>query len=355
MVFNRKTIASRVAAIALTGALAAGFAASAEAQRKVRWKMPSSFSSQLDVIGPAGIRIAEHVTRMSGGSFDLKFFEPNALVPPLQVFDAVSAGSVEAGYSAGGFYAGKIPAASFFSTVPFGPQTGEFLAWMKFGGGHELQDEIYAPFQVKAYPACSINAPEASGWFRKEIKSIDELKGLKMRFYGLGARVMEKFGVSTQLLAPGDIYPALELGTIDATELSMPSVDLKAGFHQVAKHYYFPGWQQQSTFHEILVNRKLYEELSDEHRTMLEVACGEAAVWSFGLAESKQFGALQEIKSKGVTIHTWPQSVTDQMEAKWKEVAAEESAKDATFKKVYESYANFRADYAIWREVGYLK
>jgi TRAP-type mannitol/chloroaromatic compound transport system substrate-binding protein len=123
----------------------------------------------------------------------------------------------------------------------------------------------------------------------------------------------------------------------------------------VAKHYYFPGWQQQSTFHEILVNRKLYEELSEEHRTMLEVACGEAAVWSFGLAESKQFGALQEIKSKGVTIHTWPQSVTDQMEAKWKEVAAEESAKDATFKKVYESYANFRADYAIWREVGYLK
>src|SRR5690606_25007446 len=142
-------------------------------------------------------------------------------------------GSVESGYSAGGFYAGKIPAATFFSTVPFGPQTGELLAWMKFGGGQELQDEIYSAFNVKAIPGCSINAPEAGGWFRREIKSIDDLKGLKMRFYGLGARVMEKFGVSTQLLAPGDIYPALELGTIDATELSMPSVDLKSGFHQV--------------------------------------------------------------------------------------------------------------------------
>jgi TRAP-type mannitol/chloroaromatic compound transport system substrate-binding protein len=353
--YRRKAVIRRVATLALAGAFAAGFAASAEAQRKVRWKMASSFSSQLDVIGPAGVRIAENVTKMSGGSFDVKFFEPNSLVPPLQVFDAVSAGSIELGYSAGGFYAGKIPAAAFFSTVPFGPQTGELLAWMKFGGGQELQDEIYAPFNVKGLPACSINAAEAAGWFRHEIKSVEELRGLKMRFYGLGARVMEKFGVSTQLLAPGDIYPALELGTIDAAELSMPSVDLKAGFFQVAKHYYFPGWQQQSTFQELIANKPLYDKLSDEHRTMLEVACGEAATWSFGLAESKQFGALEEIKAKGVTIHTWPQSVIDEIHAKWKEVAAEEAAKDATFKKVYDSYENFRAKYKIWREVGYLK
>jgi len=346
----------RLATLALAGALAAGLATAAEAQQKrLRWKMASSFSSQLDVIGPTGMRFAEKVTKMSGGGFEIKFFEPGAIVPALQVFDAASAGSIEIGYSAAPFFVGKIPAASFFGTVPFGPQTGEFLAWMKFGGGQELQDEAYAPFKIKGYPACNINAPEASGWFRKEIKSVDDLKGLKMRFAGLGAKVMEKFGVSTQLLAPGDIYPALELGTLDATELSMPSVDVKAGFHSVAKHYYFPGWHQQSTFQEILVHRPLHDELSEEHKTMLEVACGEAALWSFGLAESKQFGALQEIKAKGVTIHVWPPETLKAFEAKWKEVAAEESAKDPLFKKVYESYSNFRANYAIWREVGYLK
>jgi len=334
------------------GLLAAG---PAEAQKKVRWKMASAFSSTLDVIGPAGQRIAANVTKMSGGDFDLKFFEPNALVPPLQIFDSVAAGSVDAGYTAGGFHAGKIPAAAFFSTVPFGPQAGEYLAWMKFGGGQQIYEETYAGFGVKGLAGCSINAPEAAGWFRKEIKSVEDLKGLKMRFYGLGARVMEKFGISTQLLAPGDIYPALELGTIDAAELSMPSVDLAAGFHQVAKHYYFPGWQQQSTLHEIIFSKEKFESLSEEHRAMLESACGEAAVWSFALAESKQFAALKEIQSKGVTIHTWPPEYIKEVHAKWLEVASELAAKDAQFKKAYDSYNAFRENYAIWRNVGYLK
>jgi TRAP-type mannitol/chloroaromatic compound transport system substrate-binding protein len=301
------------------------------------------------------MRIAEHVTKMSGGSFDLKFFEPNALVPPLQVFDAVSAGSVEAGYSAGGFYAGKIPAASFFSTVPFGPQTGEFLAWMKFGGGHELQDEIYAPFQVKAYPACSINAPEASGWFRKEIKSIDELKGLKMRFYGLGARVMEKFGVSTQLLAPGDIYPALELGTIDATEFSMPVMDEGLGFHQVAKHYYFPGWHQQATIVEIVANKKAHDALPPLFQKILRVSCDYQTLYSFVEGDATQFGTLKRMKEKGVSLHIWPQEVLDRFKKAWEEVIAEETAKSADMKRIYDSYSKFRADYAIWKDAGYLK
>ena len=348
----KKLLLTAAAAAVGLAALGAGEAA---AQNKVRWKMHSSFTSKLAILGSGGKNIEKRTDELSGGAFEIKFFEPGAIVPALQVFDAVSAGSVEVGYSAAPFFVGKIPAASFFGTVPFGPQTGEFLAWMKFGGGQELQDELYAPFKIKGYPACNINAPEASGWFRKEIKSVDDLKGLKMRFAGLGAKVMEKFGVSTQLLAPGDIYPALELGTLDATELSMPSVDIKAGFFTVAKHYYFPGWHQQSTFQEILVHRPLHDALSEEHKTMLEVACGEAGLWSFGLAESKQFGALQEIKAKGVTIHVWPPETLKAFEAKWKEVATEESAKDPAFKKVYESYSNFRANYAIWRDVGYLK
>ena len=342
-------------AFGLAAALALGATSAAQAQKKVRWKMASSYAGSLDVIGPAGMKFADDVTKISGGAFEIKFFEPNALVPPLQVFDATSQGSIDAAYTAAGFHAGKIPAGVFFSTVPFGPQTGEYLAWMKFGGGKELHEEIYGQSGVKGFAGCSINAPEASGWFRKEIKTTDDLRGLKMRFYGLGAKVMEKFGVSTQLLAPGDIYPALELGTLDATELSMPSIDVKMGFHNVAKHYYFPGWHQQSSLQEVIVNKKGYDALAEEHKHLLDVACDANAAWSFALAESRQFAALQEIKAKGVNIHNWPPEFMKQLEAKWQEVIAEESAKDPVFKKVHESYAGFRKNYAVWKEVGYIK
>ena len=344
----------RFVAWAAAGALIGALATGAAAQDKARWKMASSYASTLDVIGLSGLRFSENIGKLSNGAFEVKFFEPNALVPPLQVFDAVSAGSVEAAWTAAGFHAGKISALPFFSSVPFGPQVGEYLAWMHFGGGQQLYDEVYAQHNLRGYQAAIVIA-EASGWFRKEIKTLEDLRGLKMRFFGLGAKVMEKFGVSTQLLAPGDIYPALELGTLDATELSFPSMDVKMGFHNVAKHYYFPGWHQQSSLQEVIVNKKGYEALPEEFRHMLEVACDANAAWSFGLAESRQFAALQEIKAKGVTVHTWPPEFIKALEAKWREVIAEESGKDPVFKKVYESYSAFRQNYAVWRDVGYLK
>jgi TRAP-type mannitol/chloroaromatic compound transport system substrate-binding protein len=339
-----------IAACGLAGATATG----AAAQDKVRWKMASAYSSTLDVIGPSGLRFTENVGKLSNGAFEVKFFEPGALVPPLQVFDPVSAGSIEAAWTAAGFHAGKISALSFFSSVPFGPQVGEYLAWMHFGGGQKLYDEIYAPYNVKGYQAAVVIA-EASGWFRKEIKTLDDLRGLKMRFFGLGAKVMEKFGVSTQLLAPGDIYPALELGTLDATELSFPSMDVKMGFHQVAKHYYFPGWHQQASLIELLVNKPKLDALSKQNQAILEIAGHEGLWWSMALGESKQADALREVKSKGVSIHIWPDATLKAMEAKWNEVLAEESAKDATFKRVADSYLAFRKDFADWRAVGYLK
>ena len=341
-------------ACAAACALVGVSATCAGAQDKARWKMASSYASTLDVIGPSGLRLSENVGKLSNGAFDLKFFEPNALVPPLQVFDAVSAGSVEAAWTAAGFHAGKISALPFFSSVPFGPQVGEYLAWLHFGGGQQLYDEIYAQYNVRGYQAAVVIA-EASGWFRKEIKSVDDLRGLKMRFFGLGAKVMEKFGVSTQLLAPGDIYPALELGTLDATELSFPSMDLKMGFHQVAKHYYFPGWHQQASLIELLVSKPKFDALSKQNQAILEIAAHEGLWWSMALGESRQSAALRELKSKGVSVHTWSDATLKEMEAKWTEVLREESEKDPTFKKVADSYLAFRKDFADWRAVGYLK
>jgi TRAP-type mannitol/chloroaromatic compound transport system substrate-binding protein len=243
-------------------------------QRPVRWKMASAFASGLDVVGESGPIFSENLRKMSGGQLDVKFFEPGALVPPFEIFDAVSKGSIESGWTTPGFHVGRIAAAPWFTTVPFGPQAGEYLAWLKYGGGHQIKDEIYARSGVKGI-SCIMITPEASGWFRKEIKTVDDLKGLKMRFFGLGARVMQKLGVNTQLIPPGDIFPALERGLIDATELAFPSIDIKQGFHTVAKHYYFPGWHQQSSVGEFLVNIKKWNELSEAHRKMIEVACDE--------------------------------------------------------------------------------
>jgi TRAP-type mannitol/chloroaromatic compound transport system substrate-binding protein len=348
-----KTMRAALAA-GLGAVCAAAVAADAEAQSKVRWKMHSAFGSKLPIVGTGGVRVAETITELSEGRFEVKFYEPGALLPGLQYYDAVGQGSVDAAWTGAAFSVNKNPAYAFFSAVPFGPGAGEYLAWMRYGGGLELQNELYAKDNLISYP-CNMVAPEASGWFRKEIKSIEDLRGMKMRFLGLGARVMEKFGVSTQLLAPGDIYPALELGTIDATEFSMPVMDEGLGFHQVAKHYYFPGWHQQSTIVELVANKKAHDALSPLHQKIIRVTCDYQTLYSFVEGDATQFGTLKRMQEKGVTLHIWPQEVLDKFRKAWEEVIAEETAKSADMKRIYESYSKFRADYAIWKEAGYLK
>ena len=212
---------------------------------------------------------------MSGGTLELKFFEPGALVPALECFDAVSKGSVESCWTTPGYHTGKYPALAFFTTVPFGPQIGEFLAWKWFGGGNELRNEIYAKHNLFALDCFAIG-PETSGWFRKEVKNVAELKGIKMRFFGLGAQVMQKLGVNTQLMAAADIYPALERGVIDATEFSMPTMDLALGFHQIAKNNYYPGWHQQVSVSELLMNKAEWDKLSEQHKRIIQVALNDA-------------------------------------------------------------------------------
>ncbi|MBM3490233.1 MAG: TRAP transporter substrate-binding protein [Alphaproteobacteria bacterium] len=321
---------------------------------KVRWKLGSSYPSNLDVIGENITRYVENVKTMTNGDVELRFFEPGALVPALQVFDAVSTGAIDASYTTPGFHAGKFPAGTFFASVPFGPGVNEYVAWMRFGGGNELYRELYHGYGVQPF-TCGIVVAESSGWFRKEIKSLDELKGLKMRFFGLGAKVMEKFGVSTQLLASGDIYPALELGTIDATEFSYPTLDRKLGFYQVAKHQYFPGWHQQASFVETIFNKAKFDALSKGQRMILEVACSDAMLWVMAKAEANQGEAIEFHKSKGVTIHKWTDAQLKELEKAWNQVAVEEAAKDPMFKKFWDSYDGFRKKYAAWKELAYLK
>lgn len=325
----------------------------ADAADRVRWKMGSTYPGSLTQLGTLGKRVDEKIDEVSGGNIQIKFYEPGALVPALEVFDAVSTGSIDAAFSTPGYWAGKVPALQLFGAVPFGPQAGEYLAWVKFGGGQEIFDRLYAEHGIKSL-FCGLIAPEASGWFSKEINTVEDLKGLKMRFFGLGAKVMEKLGVSTQLLSAGDIYPALELGTIDATEFSMPAIDLKLGFHQVAKYYYFPGWHQQSTFFDLMINKEKWEGLDKTQQAQIEAVCNDNLAYGFAEGEAIQFAALKELQEKGVNIKKWSPEMLDAMRGAWEEVAGELAAQDADFKEAYDSLQGLRANYKIWKDIGYL-
>ncbi|MDX9860714.1 MAG: TRAP transporter substrate-binding protein [Rhodospirillales bacterium] len=343
--------------IGVSGALAAvlllGTPASAQ-QSKVTLNMASTFPGSMFLLGDAATKLPAKVARVSGGEVEIKFFEPGALVPAAESVNAVSAGSVDAAWAGAGWFAGRDSAFNMFSSVPFGPGIGEYLAWMYHGGGLEAAREMFAKQGVYNVP-CSIIPPEASGWFRKEIKSPADFKGIKMRFFGLGAKVMEKLGVATQQLAPGEIFQALQLGTIDATEFSLPAIDEKLGFYQVAKYYYFPGWHQQATLFDVYVNLKKWDAMADKHKAAIEMACADMIREGISLGEATQGKAIQSMKAKGAEIRQWPPEMLAVFEKGWNEVVAEESAKNPNFKKIYDSYTAFRAEYAAWKDVGYLK
>lgn len=320
----------------------------------LRWKLASAYPGRMVQLGQLGKNLPRKLSAISGGKIRLRFFEPKALAPPLQYFDAIAKGAIDAAWTTPGYWYGKEKALAMFSSVPFGPSAGEYLAWFYYGGGEQLMDGIYKKHGLKSI-ICGMIAPEASGWFRKEIKTIADFKGLKIRFFGLGGRVMQKLGAAPQLLAGGDIYPALERGTIDATEYSMPAIDLDLGFYQIAKHYYFPGWHQQSTLLELLVNRKKWDALSNTRKAQFRVACGDNVREGFAEGEALQAKALTTLKQKGVQIHRWSPEILAAFKKAWEEVAAEDSAADATFAKVWKSYSTFRKDYRIWKDHGYLK
>ncbi|MCR9256260.1 MAG: TRAP transporter substrate-binding protein [Alphaproteobacteria bacterium] len=325
-----------------------------DADAKTRWKMASAYPGKLTQLGSLGIELADKLTKVSGGELEVRFYEPGALVPALEMYDAISKGSLDAAWSTPGYWVNKNITYALFAAVPFGPSAGEYAAWMFHGGGEDQLNEIYNRDNIHA-KICGIIAPEASGWFREEIKSLDQLKGLKMRFFGLGAKVMEKMGVSTQLLAGGDIYPALERGTIDATEFSQPAIDLNLGFYQIAKHYYFPGWHQQSTTFDLMMHKPNWDELNETQQAQIEITCGHNFTAGFAEGEAIQGKALIELKEKGVIIHRWPDEILDQLEAAWEEVAAEIAAENEDFKRVWANLQEFRAEYAVWRELGYLR
>ena len=322
--------------------------------KKVRMQLAGAYPSAMPSLGQGQLYTAERIRKLSGGSIEVKYFESGALIPGSQYLDAISAGTLDAAWTSLGFFSGKEIALTLYNTVPFGPDLGEYLAWMRFGGGEQLMKELLAKYNAEVL-LCGVIAPEASGWFRKEIKTVDDLKGLKMRFFGLGANVMQKLGVQTQLLQPGEIFQALQLGTIDATEFSMPAMDLTLGFHQVAKHYYFPGWHQQATLTHLLISKQKWAEFSETQKEVIKGACDQTMLHLYAEGEAIQGKALKEIQGKGVKLYTWPKEIMDAYRKAWSEVIEEQKAKSPEFKKGWDSLSKFREEYQIWRQYGYLR
>lgn len=323
-----------------------------KASAKKTLRMASGYGGDLPQIGALAKRIESEVWRISGGDMEIRFHEPGTLVPTGEMFDAVASGAIEAAFASPGFWKDKVPALQLFAAVPFGPTPSEYLAWVYFGGGQELFHEIYHKNNIHSV-FCGMLSPEASGWFREQILTVEDLRGLKVRFFGLGANVLEKLGAEPHSLTEGEIFPALESGAIDAAEFSMPAVDLQLGLHEMAKHYYFPGWHQPSTLFELMINLDKWQSLSATEKARIETVCGDNIRHSLAEGEATQFKALKTLSSEGVEIHRWPREIVSALETAWQQVAAEQTEADEDFGRVWRSLRAFREDYAIWREIGH--
>ncbi len=304
---------------------------------------------------PASGRDAEHFTNtiktLSGGELEFKLYSAGKLVPPLQIFDAVQSGTLDAGYTSPLYVAGRFPAVQLFGGVPFGPPALEYLGWLYNGGGLELWREIYGAQGVVPVP-CGLMEREAGGWYRMEINSEADLAGKKLRFAGLAGEVMKKMGASVVLLGSGDIYPNLERGVIDGTELSMPAIDKSAGFDKVAKNYYLPGWHQPAAINELLISKAKWDALSDAQRAMIETTCRETMLWGVTSTLVENAEAVEGFQANGVAVRQFPPELLAKFKTATNEVMAEQSEKNADFKRVWDSLSAYRGKVSAWENNG---
>lgn len=310
----------------------------------VNIKVAGMFGSNFKPIGDHVNDMVKNVRMATDNSVKMRFFEPGALVPVMGIFDAVSSGSVDAGYVGIGLYINKEPGLALFNAAPFTPDLSQFLAWIYYGGGQQVMDEVLKQHNMKAV-FCGMLAPEAGGWFKKEINTLEDFKGLKMRIGGLGANVLEKIGVSTQALGGGDLFPALERGVIDAAEFSNPGMDESMGFEQAAKYYYFPGWQNPVSPEWLIINADVYKKLNDKQKKAIDVACGNAVARSIAEGEVLSMKAVERLRAKGVDVRQWKPELVQQLKDLWLEEADRLASTNANFKKIWESQQNFRREH----------
>ena len=319
--------------------------------KKYEWKMVTTWPPTFPVLDEVNRLFAQWVKEMSGGRMEIKVFGGGELVPPLEAFDTVREGSAEMGSGAAYYWAGKIPAAQFFASVPFGMNAQQMNSWLLGGDGMELWKEVYADFNL--VPMIGGNTGvQMGGWFNKEINSIEDFKGLKMRIPGLAGRVLQKAG-GTAVLSPGsELYTNLERGIIDATEWIGPYHDYKMGFQDIAKYYYAPGWHEAGTTLEYFINKDEYQRLPDDLRSILLSAAHRSNLWVLSEFEARNSEYLSIIREEGkVDIRNFPREVLRQLRIYTEEILDEMTTSDPLAKKIYASYKKFRDGAVAWSEL----
>lgn len=319
--------------------------------KKYQWKMVTTWPPNFPILGEGCNLFAQWVKEMSRGRMEIKVFGGGELVPPLETFDTVKDGSAEMGSGAAYYWAGKIPAAQFFASVPFGMNAQQMNAWLLSAGGMQLWEEVYAPFNLVPMMGGNTGV-QMGGWFNKEINTIDDFKGLKMRIPGLGGKVLSKAG-GTAVLSPGsELYTNLERGIIDATEWIGPFHDYKMGFHDIAKYYYSPGWHEAGTVLEYIINKEKYDRLPIDLQTILQTAAQRSNGWMLSEIEAKNSLYLPKILAEGnVEIKFFSKEILHQLGLYTKEVLEEFVSKDPLAKKVYASYNAYRTRAKAWSQL----
>lgn len=324
---------------------------STQTQEVINWTMATTWPPGFQGLGTGAEYLAEQINKLSNGRIKVKVYGAGELVPALQVFDAVSSGSVEMGHGASYYWKGKLPAASFFSSVPFGLNAQEMNSWLLKGGGLELWQELYAPYNLIPMPGGNTDI-QMAGWFNKEINSMEDIKGLKMRIPGLGGEVLKRAGGTPELIAGGEIFSALEMGRIDAAEFVGPYNDLAFGFYKAAKYYYYPGWQEPGTTLEAIINKEAMEQLPKDLQEIVRSACLVANADMLAVFSQKNGEALKSlVTDHGVELRRLPDDVLNRFKEISEELVAEQGQHDELSKRIYQSYLNFKANSLEWRKI----
>src|SRR6266851_2799344 len=347
---DRRKFLNRGAAAA-AGSLAVSQAvAQTPSLPNIRWRCASSFPKSLDTIYGGAEVIAKRVEQLTGGKFQIRVFGAGEIVPAFGTVDALQQGTIECSHTASYYFVGKNKTFAFDTTLPFGLNQRQQNAWIYYGGGLELVREFFKDFGIISFPAGNTGV-QMGGWWRKEVKTVADLKGVKMRIAGLGGEVMARLGAIPQQIAGGDIYPALERGAIDSAEWVGPYDDEKLGFFKIAPHYYFPGWWESNSMYSFYVNIKEWEKLPKEYQSAIEAASYEANTDMMAKYDFKNLEALQRLVKNGVKLHAFSPEIMKAAHRAVFEMYEEEAEKNPSWKKIYEPWKKFREEEFLWHRV----
>jgi len=349
---KRREVLAGAGALALAGCAAEQpECASGDAGRSYTWKMVTTWPPNFPGLGTGVLRLAKFIEEASGGRLRIKVYAGGELVPPFEVFDTVSSGAAEIGHGAAYYWKGKSAATQFFTALPFGMNAMEMNGWLYYGGGLELYRELYAGFNLVPFPAGNTGV-QMGGWFNKEINSLADLNGLKMRIPGLGGEVLKRAGGTPVNLAGAEIFTALQTGSIDATEWIGPYNDVAFGLHKAARYYYYPGWQEPGPVLECIVNQQAFAELPKDLQTIVELACSAINDQMTAEFTARNAQSLEQLKAeRKVELRQFPDDVMKELRELTREVVDELVASDPVSARIYESFSKFRKAVGAWTEI----